>query len=154
MNLDLRHRKDLLAGLLLLLIGGIASVVALGYPFGSAMRMGPGYFPTVLGGILGLFGAYLSVRGIRSAGNCAIGWNWRPVALLTLAIVLFGFIMVRLGLIPALLAMIFVSALAGREFRFKEVALLAVSLSVLAVAVFLYVLKLPYPIVAGLPWMR
>ncbi len=87
-------------------------------------------------------------------GSVAIGWNWRPVALLTLAIVLFGFIMVRVGLIPALLAMIFVSALAGREFRFKEVALLAVSLSVLAVAVFLYVLKLPYPIVAGVPWMR
>ncbi len=126
MNLDLRNNKDLLAGLLFILIGGFASVVARGYPMGSAMRMGPGYFPTVLGGILCLFGAYLTVRGIRSARKCAIGWNWQPVALLTLAIVLFGFIMVRLGLIPALLAMFFVSALAGREFRFKEVLLLAV----------------------------
>lgn len=154
MKLDLRNNKDLLAGLLLLVIGGVAVVVARDYPFGSAMRMGPGYFPTVLGGILCLFGAYLAVRGIRAGGKTAIDWNLRPVALLTAAIVVFGVVMSRLGLVPALVAMTFVAALAGREFRVKEVALLAVALSAFAVVIFVYVLKLPYPLVAGLLWMR
>lgn len=154
MRLDLRNNKDLLAGLLLLVLGGIAMIVARDYPFGSAMRMGPGYFPTVLSGLLCLFGAYLSVRGIRAAPKIAIDWNVRPVALLAAAIVVFGVVMSRLGLVPALVAMIFVAALAGREFRVKEVALLAVALSAFAVVIFVYVLRLPYPLVAGLLWMR
>jgi len=153
MKLDLRNNKDLLAGLLLLAIGGVAVVVARDYPFGSAMRMGPGYFPTVLGGLLCLFGAYLSVRGMRAAPKIAIDWNVRPVALLAGAIVVFGVVMSRLGLVPALVAMTFVAALAGREFRVKEVALLAVALSAFAVVIFVYVLRLPYPLIAGLLWM-
>src|SRR5215475_11822794 len=154
MRLDLRNNKDLLAGLLFLLIGGVAVIVGRDYPFGSAMRMGPGYFPTVLGGILCLFGAYLSFRGIRAGGKIAIDWNLRPVALLAAAIVVFGVVMSRLGLVPALVAMTFVAALAGHEFRVKEGALLAVALSAFAVVIFVYVLKLPYPLVAGLLWMR
>src|SRR5262245_39853277 len=154
MRLDLRNNKDLLAGLLLLVIGGVAVVVARDYPFGSAMRMGPGYFPTVLGGILCAFGACRAVRGIRAGTKTAIDWNVRPVALLAAAIMVFGVVMSRLGLVPALVAMIFVAALAGRDFRVKEVALLAVALSAFAIVIFVYVLKLPYPLVAGLLWMR
>jgi hypothetical protein len=154
MRLDLRNNKDLLAGLLFLVIGGVAMVVARDYPFGSAMRMGPGYFPTVLGGILCLFGAYLSFRGIRAGGKTTVDWNPRSVALLAAAIAVFGLVMSRLGLVPALVAMTFVAALAGREFRVKEVALLAVALSAFAVVIFVYVLRLPYPLVAGLLWMR
>jgi len=154
MRLDLRNNKDLLAGLLFLVIGGVAMVVARDYPFGSAMRMGPGYFPTVLGGILCLFGAYLSFRGIRAGGKTTVEWNARSVALLAAAIAVFGLLMSRLGLVPALVAMTFVAALAGREFRVKEVALLAVALSAFAVVIFVYVLRLPYPLVAGLLWMR
>jgi len=154
MKLDLRNNKDLLAGLLLLAIGGVAVVVARDYPFGSAMRMGPGYFPTVLGGILCAFGAYLAVRGIRAARKPTVDWNVRPVALLAAAIVVFGVVMSRLGLVPALVAMTFVAALAGREFRIKEVALLAVALSAFAVVIFVYVLRLPYPLVAGFLWIR
>lgn len=52
MKFDLRGNKDFLAGLLFALIGGFAVALARGYPMGTTMRMGPGYFPTVLGGIL------------------------------------------------------------------------------------------------------
>ena len=62
---------------------------------------------------------------------------------------LFGFIISRLGLIPALVAMFFVSALAGREFRFKEVLLLTVLMSAFAVGVFVYGLKLPFRLLPG-----
>jgi len=150
MKIELRNNKDFLAGLLFMLIGALAVAVARGYPFGTAMRMGSGYFPTVLGGILILLGAFILVRGILSGEKVKGDWGWKPLALIALAIVLFGAIMSRLGLVPALVAVFFASALAGREFRFKEVLILTASMSVFAVGVFIYLLKMPYPLFAGL----
>jgi uncharacterized membrane protein len=148
-KLDPRSNKDFLAGLIFLLIGAAAMLVARGYAFGSAMRMGPGYFPTVLGGILCLFGLYVMLRGIRSGEPVKGEWGWRPLALVTLAIVLFGFVITRAGLVPALLAMFFVAALGGREFRLREVLALSLLMSAFAVAVFVYGLKLPLPLIGG-----
>lgn len=152
MKFDLRNNKDLLAGLLFILIGGLAVVIARDYPMGSAARMGPGYFPTILGGLLCLFGVYVAVRGILSAGRIRGEWGWKPLALLTLSILLFGVTVERLGLIPALVVMFFVGAAAGREFRFKEVLLLTVLMSAFAAAVFVFGLKLPYPLFPGVWW--
>ena len=149
MKFDLRNNKDFLAGLLFIAIGAVAVVIALDYRMGSAMRMGPGYFPAVLGGILFLFGVYVMVRGIISGAQVKGEWGWKPLALITLAIVLFGFLMERAGMIPALAAMFFAAAAAGREFRFKEVLLLTVVMSGFAVGVFVYGLKLPYQLFGG-----
>lgn len=153
MKLDLRNNKDVLAGLLLILLGGFAMAVARDYPMGVAMRMGPGYFPTVLGGILFLFGATVLIRGIRTGDKVRGEWGWKPLALITLSIVLFGFIVERLGMIPALAALFFVCAAAGREFRFKEVLALTVLMSAFTAVVFLYALKLPYPLFPGFWWI-
>ena len=149
MKLDARGNKDFLAGLIFLLIGTGAVLVARGYPFGSAMRMGPGYFPTLLGGILCLFGLYLMLRGARSGERVRGEWGWRPLAWVTLAFLLFGFLLPRLGLVPALLATVFAAALAGREFRFLEVLGLSALMSAFAVAVFAWGLKLPLPLIGG-----
>ena len=143
-HLDLRGNKDFLAGLLFALIGGFAVALARGYPMGTTMRMGPGYFPTVLGGILLLFGAALMWRGLRSGEQPGGGWGWRPLALVTLSMLLFGFIVTRLGLIPALAAMFITGAAAGREFRFKEVLVLTAVMTAFAVVLFVYGLKLPF----------
>ena len=143
---DLRNNKDFLAGLLFLALGVLTVFFARDYPMGLAARMGPGYFPTVLGGMLCLFGLYILIRGIRSGEPVQGTWGWRPLGLITLAIVVFGFTMEKLGLVPALILLFFVAALAGREFRFKEVLLLAVLMSTFAAAVFVYGLKLPYPL--------
>jgi uncharacterized membrane protein len=148
-KLDPRSNKDFLAGLIFLVIGAAAMLIARGYPFGSAMRMGPGYFPTVLGGILCLFGLYVMLRGIRSGEPVKGEWGWRPLALVTLSIVLFGFVLTRLGLVPALLAMFFAAALGGREFRWREVLALSLLMSAFAVAVFVYGLKLPLRLLGG-----
>ena len=141
---DARGNKDFLCGLLFAVAGALAIYIARAYPFGNAMRMGPGYFPTVLGGILVLFGAYLMQRGLRRPEPVAGGWGWRPLALVTLSMLLFGFIVTRLGLIPALAAMFFVCALGGREFRWREVLAIAVAMNAFAVLLFVYLLKLPY----------
>ncbi|OFZ87134.1 MAG: hypothetical protein A3F74_13670 [Betaproteobacteria bacterium RIFCSPLOWO2_12_FULL_62_58] len=146
MNFDLRHNTDILAGLLFILIGGLAVVIARDYPMGVAARMGPGYFPTMLGGILCLFGVYIVARGIRSGEQVKGQWAWKPLALIALSIVLFGFLMDRFGIVPALVAVFFVSALAGHEFRFKETLFLTLVMGAFAVGVFFYGLKLPYPL--------
>ena len=138
------HSRDFLAGLLFAVFGAIAVFVARGYPVGTAMRMGPGYFPMVLGGILILFGAYLMWRGLRRPEPVSGGWGWRALALVTLSMLLFGFLVARIGLIPALVAMFVVCALAGREFRLREVLVLTVVMNVFAVLLFVYLLKLPY----------
>jgi hypothetical protein len=140
----LHNNKDFLAGLLFVLIGGFAMAVARDYPMGAAMRMGPGYFPTVLGGILLLFGVFIMLRGIRSGEKVGGEWGWKPLALVALSMLLFGFLVTRLGLVVALSAMFFVCALGGREFRFREVLVLAVVMNVFAAGLFIYGLKLPY----------
>jgi uncharacterized membrane protein len=149
MKPDLRNNRDLIAGLLFIVLGGLAAVLARDYPFGTTMRMGPGYFPTVLGVILLLFGVTVLARGIRSSEKVKGEWGWKPLALITLSIVLFGALLDRAGMIPAAVATLVVAAAAGREFRLKEVLILAVVMTAFSVAVFLYGLKLPYPLLGG-----
>jgi putative tricarboxylic transport membrane protein len=153
MKPDLRANKDLLAGLLFLAIGVGAILVARDYPFGTAMRMGSGFFPTVLGGILVLFGVFLMARGGRSREQVPITWGWWPLACIVVSMVLFGFLLPRVGLVPALVTLFFASALGGREFRWFEVLVLAVVMTAFAVVVFVYVLKLPFQLVPGVYWV-
>jgi hypothetical protein len=150
---DLRNNRDFLAGLLFMLLSGLAVALARDFPMGTTMRMGPGYFPTAIGIILFLFGAYVLARGVRSRVQVRGAWGWRPLALITLSIVLFGFLLERLGLVPTALAMFFVAAAAGPEFRLKEVLLLAIVMTAFSVLVFVGGLKLPYPLLPGVLWI-
>jgi hypothetical protein len=146
---DLRNNKDFWAGAMLIAIGVAAVVIARDYPFGTASRMGPGYFPSVLGGILTLFGLALLARGLRRGEKIAGGWSLRPLIVLPAAFVLFGVLMDRAGFLPALVVVIFGSAAAGSEFKFGEVALLTVVLTALCVAIFSWGLQMPYPLIVG-----
>ena len=145
----LAHNKDFLAGLLLLAIGGIAFYVALDYPLGSALRMGPGYFPRGLAAILMLFGAFVLVRGLRTGERVKGRWGWKPLAFIVVSLFVFGFVMERFGLVPALVAMFLLSAFGGHEFKLIEVIILTVVMSIFSVVVFVYLLGLPYPLVQG-----
>ncbi|HSE00515.1 MAG TPA: tripartite tricarboxylate transporter TctB family protein [Burkholderiales bacterium] len=149
MKPDLRHNRDFIAGLLFIVLGGLAVALARDYPFGTTMRMGPGYFPTVLGGILLLFGVYVAARGVRSGDRVKGEWGWKPLALIALSIVLFGLLLDRVGMVPAAVVTLVIAAAAGREFRWKEVILLAAVMTAFSVAVFSYGLKLPYPLLGG-----
>jgi hypothetical protein len=112
--------------------------------------MGPGYFPSVLGGLLILAGLYLVVMGLRRKENLeGKNWSLRALIVLPLALVLFGVLMERAGFIPALLVLIFGSAAASTEFRLVEVLLLSIGLTAFSVVLFIYGLGLPYPLLAG-----
>src|SRR5262245_57899206 len=149
MKLDIADNKDFWAGLMLIVSGAVTMYIARNYAFGTTLRMGPGYFPTVLGGILILFGIYLLVTGLRSDEKIKGAWSLRALIALPLAFVLFGVLMTYAGFVPALLVLIFGSALASPQFRLGEVLLLSVLLTALSVALFVWALGLPYPLFGG-----
>ncbi|HXJ54528.1 MAG TPA: tripartite tricarboxylate transporter TctB family protein [Burkholderiales bacterium] len=140
--------RDILAALLFIAIGAFALYGARGYPVGTAMQMGPGYFPVALGWLLILLGALVGVRAARARDWQPLAWDWRPLAWISVSILAFGFLMPRFGLVPALLAMFPLAAAAGRQSRWHEVVVLTLVMSGFAAAVFVYGLKLPYRLVA------
>lgn len=150
MKFDWRYNRDFFAGLLYILIGAIAMFIARDYPFGSALRMGPGYFPTVLGGIMVAFGAAVLFMGIRNNEKIKGHWSIRALIVLPVATAVFGVVMEHVGFIPALAVLVPISAAAGREFKWLEVLLLTVALIILSLAIFIWGLGLPYPLIKGL----
>jgi Tripartite tricarboxylate transporter TctB family len=150
MKIELRNNKDFWAGLMLIAIGVASIIIARGYPFGSTMRMGPGYFPSMLGGLLALFGTYVLIIGLRRGEKITVHCSARALIVLPFALVAFGLLMNHAGFIPAMAVLIFGSASAGEDFKFVEVLLLTVILTGLSVAIFIWGLGLPYPLIKGL----
>jgi hypothetical protein len=126
----------------------MAIFIARNYTFGTSLRMGPGYFPIVLGGLLILFGLYILAMGLRRGEKIEGSWSIRGLIILPLSLLLFGALIDRAGFVPAMLVLIFGSATASTEFKFVEVLLFSVFLTALAVAVFMWGLGLPYPLFA------
>lgn len=151
MKFEWRDNKDFFAGLMYIGTGAVAMWIARDYPFGSALRMGPGYFPTVLGGIMIAFGLYVIALGFRRDYEKIQGnWSIRALIVLPIAMVVFGILMEAAGFIPAMLALIPISAAAGREFKWMEVVLLTISLTIVCTIGFIYALGLPYPLIKGM----
>jgi hypothetical protein len=146
MKVGLRDNQDFWAGVMLLAVGVTAVTIARGYPFGTALRMGPGYFPTVLGSILILFGLWFVVRAFRSTETIEPGWSLRALVIIPLSFVLFGLMMTYAGFVPALAVLIFGASLASTEFNLIEVLLLTAGLTFGCVVVFIWGLGLPYPL--------
>jgi predicted MFS family arabinose efflux permease len=142
----LLKKKDFWAGMMFIGFGAAAMFIARDYRFGSAMRMGPGFFPTLLGGILIAFGVCIMASGLRSNDRMKERLSIRTLVLLPLSLILFGLLMQWAGFIPALVVLVFVSAASGREFRFLEVLILTGILVAAATALFIWGLELPYPL--------
>src|SRR5258705_4203263 len=149
MQLEIRNNRDVWAGAMLIVTGATSVIIARDYAFGTSLRMGPGYFPSVLGGLLVLFGLYLVASGLRSNEKIEGNWSLRALIVLPLSLVLFGLLMDRAGFVPALIVLIFGSAAAGTEFKLLEVLLLAIGLTAFCVALFIWGLGLPYPLLVG-----
>jgi putative tricarboxylic transport membrane protein len=143
------HNKDFWAGIILIGIGAAAMFISRNYRFGSAVRMGPGFFPTLLGGVLTGFGLCIMIVGLLRKEKFQDRLSFRAFVLLSLSLVLFGILMTHAGLIPAVAALVFLSAVSGRGFKVMEVLLLTVVLTVVSVALFIWGLGLPYPLIRG-----
>jgi hypothetical protein len=149
MQVDLRSNRDFWAGAMMIAVGATAIVIARNYAFGTALRMGPGFFPSVLGGALIVFGIYLVAQGLRGAEEIEGNWSLRALIVLPLSLVLFGLLMEYAGFIPALMVLIVGSAAAGSEFKLIEALILAAGLTAFAVVLFIWGLGLPYPLLTG-----
>ena len=147
MQLKIKNQEDFWAGVMFIGFGVLAIVVARDYPMGSAMRMGPGYFPTWLGAIMGVMGAIISARALVVIGEDIKPWGWRPLIGLSVAFAAFGLLMeeIGLGFVPALLALILISSFSGKDkFRLLELAILTIVLIVGSVLLFTKLLELPF----------
>lgn len=149
----LLKNKDFLAGLMFIAVGVIFAVGAYQYQMGTAARMGPGYFPRILGVMMALLGVLIAGVGLKNQAKWAategIGWTWKPLVLVTLAVVLFGFALPRLGMIAAIVILIALSGVAAHDRNSRQLAMISVIMCLFCAAVFIYGLKLQMKL---FPW--
>jgi hypothetical protein len=143
-----RNPKDTYAGLLFVLFGAAAMVFSVGYKIGTAAKMGPGYFPFVLGAILCALGIVIGLRSLFWEKEVKNGpsLHWKPLVLVLFSVVLFGLFLRPLGLLLSTLFMIMVSSAASHEFRLKESLLNAGALAFIVLMVFVYFLEFQVPV--------
>lgn len=144
-----RSPKDFWAGVLFVTIGIVAVVVSSGYTMGTAARMGPGYFPRGLGGLLIVLGVIIALRGVRIAGPSVPRFHLRPIVFVLVAVVAFGLTLPLTGVVLGTILLIFVTSCASHEFGWKAALLSGIALAITSVLVFIVGLKLVLPI---WPW--
>lgn len=153
----MKNTQDFYAGLLFTGVGSAFGWGALDYQVGSSGRMGPGFFPLLLGVLLALLGAVMMLRAalFQSDRVNAIGpWAWKPLVAIIAANLLFGVALgglprlklPALGLMLGIYLLTFVACLGGERFKFKEAALLATALAALSYLAFVLLLKLQFPV--------
>lgn len=151
-----KNQKDFAAGLLYTVIGTAFAIGAQGYQVGTAARMGPGYFPLMLGIILALIGVVLtlkSLRGEHPEGHIGV-WAVKPLFFIILANLLFGVLLGGLpsiglppmGLLVAIFVLTIIAARAGFEFALKEAFILGVLLAISSYFLFVVALNLPFQV--------
>jgi hypothetical protein len=147
-----RALKDILAGGIFIALGLAFAFGALSYDIGTPLRMGPGYVPLVLGGMLAALGAGVVVKGfIAGEGESLGGFEWRAVILITAALIFFGVTVRGLGAAPALFGTSLLALLARSRTSWREALLIAIGLTALSVVIFIVALRLRLPILG--PWI-
>ena len=122
------------------------SKLVAGYQMGSSVRMGPAYFPVVLGGILAFLGALVLLDSLVEEGPEVAKFHFRPLLFIAVSSLAFAYLLKPLGLVLASVALVFISAYGGHEFKWKEVAIMSVVLVIFSVVVFVKGLSLPFPV--------
>jgi hypothetical protein len=153
MTSRVQNPKDFWTGMIYLAVGAGVIFIARNYSVGTASRMGPGYFPLALSGLLIIFGLAAVVRSFIVPGEPIGAFAWKPMVLVLGATALFGALISTLGLVIALLALVLVSAAASEKFRFDWRAVLGlVALIIFCSLVFVKGLGVPMPLFG--PWLE
>ena len=145
--MKIKSPQDFWAGLMFIAFGLFFVVVAMkNYQMGSSVRMGPAYFPVVLGGMLAVLGAVVLVNALVIEGPAVAKFHFRPLLFIAASSLAFAYLLKPLGLPLAAIALVFICAYGGHEFKWKEVAIMSVVLVIFSVLVFVEALALPFPI--------
>jgi hypothetical protein len=145
--MKIKSPKDFWSGLMFIVSGLFFAIWAVThYQMGTAVRMGPAYFPAMLGGLLAVLGAVIVASSLAMEGPKVPTFFFRPLLMISLGCVLYGYLMKPLGLTGATAALVYVGALGGHEFRWKEVTILYAILMAFSWLVFVKGLSLPFPL--------
>ena len=155
--MQIKSQKDFFSGLMFLLVGIGFAWGATSYNVGTGARMGPGYFPLVLGVLMAILGLVIAIKAtvVNTPDGDKIGsWAWKPLFFIIAANLVFGVMLGGLpsikipamGLILAIYALTFIASMAGDEFSFKAVFILATVLSIMSYLAFIVLLKLQFPV--------
>lgn len=153
--MNVKSQKDFLSGLILAIVGGVFAWSSHSYQIGDSAHMGPGYFPLLLGGLLAFLGGAIVLQAmvVNPGDGGKIGSiAWKPLFFVIGANLVFGLLVGGIasikipafGLIAGIYALTFISALAGEEFKFVEVLILATVLSIMSYLTFIVLLNLPF----------
>ena len=151
MSKAIKSTQDLWTGIAFVVFGGLTAIGSQSYPLGTTSRMGPGYFPMMLGIILASIGAYLVLRSLRSVEGGQVGTIklWLLFRLL-LSVAAFGLLLNPLGLIVTAFVAMLIAAWAGPEFKLGEAVMLAAGLSIASWLLFVYALKQTMPVLPAI----
>lgn len=139
----IRSPRDFWAGLVFIAIAAAFLWIASGYRYGTPQRMGPGFFPIWVAGLLGVLGAIVFVRSFAIAGPAIDRVGFRQLLVTLGAVALFGIVLSYFGLVAGIVALTIVGALADTNSKVLETIGLAIFLVVFSVGIFVYVLGLP-----------
>src|SRR5512141_855068 len=156
-HVKIKSQQDFFSGLMFMVVGVAFAWGATTYNVGEGARMGPGYFPLMLGIVLAALGAFIVFESmvVETEDGEPIGkWAWKPLGYVIGANLLFGVLLGGLpsinlpamGMIVAIYGLTFVAALAGEEFKLKEVVILATILAIGSYLAFIVLLKLQFQV--------
>jgi hypothetical protein len=142
-----RALKDILAGAIFIVLGGAFATGSLAYDIGSPLNMGPAFYPLILGIVLVGLGVLVVVKGFVAGEGEEIGQiDLRAIILVTASLLFFGLTLRGLGVVGALFGSSLLAAFARSATSVREALLIAVGLTALSVAVFVYALQLRLPL--------
>jgi hypothetical protein len=144
-----KDHKDFWSGILFIAFGCAGLWFGRSYAIGTLSRMGPGFFPMLMSAALIGTGGFLVARSLVVSGEPIERTALLPQLLILAAIVAFGLLIERLGLAVSVVAVAVISGIAAQGLRWFELAALALAMSALSIALFVYLLGQPIPI-----WVR
>lgn len=146
--MKIRNQRDFGAGIMYIVIGLFFAIIATRYQYGTAAKMGPGYFPFWLGTIMALLGLLVLVKSMsaKAAIEAIPKFNWKVIGLITGSICLYAILLPKMGFIIAVLVLVMVASSASREFSWKVALINAVVLICFTYSVFVLGLKLQFPL--------
>lgn len=146
MNSLIRSPKDFWSGVIFIVFGLAAVFIARDYSMGTAGRMGPGYFPTILGYILAALGVISAIRGVAKPGEGTGRFAIKEAFLVLLGVLLFGLLMRGAGVVISIIVLIMLGGLANPKFRTGPYLVLGVGAAIFCVLLFVKALGLPMPV--------
>ena len=155
--MNIKSQKDFFSGLMFMGVGVAFAWGATTYKVGEGARMGPGYFPLMLGVLIAILGIAITFKSlvVETVGGDKIGkWAWKPLVYIIAANLLFGVFLGGLpsiklpamGLIAGIYVLTFVASMAENGWKVKNTFILATVLAVGSYIAFVLVLKLQFAV--------